>query len=173
MATSLYDISVRSYLQILGGLSTAMQKGAAHAAENNIDMKELINFRLRDDMLPFKFQVIATCHQSLGCLKGLRTGSFAPPPDMPDIDYAGLQQLVSETIEELGAMTEGDINALSNNDVIFKMGSMELPFQGEDFILSFSLPNFYFHATTTYDMLRIKGTPLGKLDFLGAVRFKG
>jgi hypothetical protein len=173
MATSLYDISVRSYLQILGGLSTAMQKGAAHAAESNIDMKELINFRLRDDMLPFKFQVIATCHQSLGGLKGLRTGSFAPPPDMPGIDYAGLQQLVSETIEELGAMTEGDINALSNNDVIFRMGSMELPFQGEDFILSFSLPNFYFHATTTYDMLRIKGTPLGKLDFLGAVRFKG
>jgi hypothetical protein len=172
MATSLYDISVRSYLQVLGGVSTALAKGATHAAENDIDMKELINFRLRDDMLPFKFQVIATCHQALGCLKGLRAGSFAPPPEMPGIDYAGLQQLVSDTIEELQAMTEDDINSLSNNDVIFRIGTMELPFQGEDFILSFSLPNFYFHATTTYDMLRIKGTPLGKLDFLGAVRFK-
>jgi hypothetical protein len=172
MATSLYDISVRSYLQILGGLATALQKGAVHAAENNIDMKELINFRLRDDMLPFKFQVIAACHQSLGCLKGLRAGNFAPPPEIPGIDYEGLQQLVNDTIEELQALSEDDVNALSNNDVIFRMGSMELPFQGEDFILSFSLPNFYFHATTTYDMLRIKGTPLGKLDFLGAVRFK-
>jgi hypothetical protein len=172
MATSLYDISVRSYLQVLGGVSTALAKGATHAAENDIDMKELINFRLRDDMLPFKFQVIATCHQSLGGLKGLQAGGFAPPPEMPGIDYAGLQKLVSDTIEELEAMTEDDINALSSNDVIFRMGTMELPFRGEDFILSFSLPNFYFHATTTYDMLRIKGTPLGKLDFLGAVRFK-
>lgn len=65
------------------------------------------------------------------------------------------------------------MNALANNDLIFTLGNMELPFQGEDFILSFSLPNFYFHATTAYDMLRIKGTPLGKMDFLSAVRFKG
>lgn len=172
MATSLYDISVRTYLQILGGLSAALEKGATYAAENDIDMKELINFRLREDMLPFKFQVIATCHQSLGGLKGLQAGSFAPPPEIPGIDYEGLQQLVSDTIEELEVMKEDDINALSDNEVIFRMGSMELPFQGEDFVLTFSLPNFYFHATTTYDMLRIKGTPLGKLDFLGAVRFK-
>lgn len=173
MATSLYDVSVRTYLQVLGGLSTVLEKGAKHAAENDLDMKELINFRLHDDMLPFKFQVIAACHQSLGCLKGAQSGAFAPPPQIPGIDYEGLQQLVSDTIAELQALSEDEVNALANNDLIFTLGSMELPFQGKDFILSFSLPNFYFHATTTYDMLRIKGTPLGKMDFLGAVRFKG
>ena len=168
MATSLYDISVKTYLQILGGLSNVLQKGAA---AGDLDLAELIDYRLRDDMLPFKFQVIAACHQSIGCLKGAQIGLFEPPPAIPGIDYAGLQKLVEDTIEELQSLSEDEVNALASQDLIFKMGDMKLPFKGEDFILSFSLPNFYFHATTAYDMLRIKGTPLGKMDFLGAVRF--
>ena len=172
MNTSLYDVTVKTYLQVLGGLANVLEKGAAHAAGNDIDLGELINYRLQEDMLPFKFQVIATCHQGLGCIRGVQAGLFEPPPTIPGIDYAGLQTLVADTITELKSLTEDEVNSLGDKDLTFKMGEMELPFQGEDFLLSFSLPNFYFHATTTYDMLRIKGTQLGKMDFLGAVRFK-
>ena len=172
MATSLYDVCVKTYLQILGGLAVVLDKGAAHAAENDIDLDNLINARLRDDMLPFKFQVIAACHQSLGCIRGAQVGLFQPPPTIPGIDYAGLQALVNDTIEELQTLSADEVDALADKELTFKLDSMELPFIGEDFLLSFSLPNFFFHVTTTYDMLRINGTPLGKIDFLGAVRFK-
>ena len=65
------------------------------------------------------------------------------------------------------------VNGFEGGEVVFKMGSTSLPFVTEDFIMSFSLPNFYFHATTAYDTLRKEGVPLGKMDFLGGMRMKG
>lgn len=171
MNTSLYDISIPTYLQILGGVANVLEKGKAHAADNGIDLDELINSKLRDDMYPFTFQVISCWHHSLGAIRGLEAGEFSPPPPKPGIDYEGLQALVQEAITELGNYSADDVNAFTGKDLIFKISGKELPFIAEDFILSFSLPNFYFHATTTYDMLRMNGTPLGKMDFLGAVRF--
>ena len=67
-------------------------------------------------------------------------------------------------------MTKNEINVLSAKAMLFKMGGFELPFTAEDFMQSFSLPNFYFHVTTTYDILRMEGVSLGKLDFLGKIR---
>jgi uncharacterized protein len=64
------------------------------------------------------------------------------------------------------------VNALEGKDVTFKVRDMTMPFTAEDFLLSFSLPNFYFHATTAYDILRLKGVPLGKRDFMGRMRLK-
>ncbi len=67
-------------------------------------------------------------------------------------------------------MSEEDINGLSGKPMKFKMGDFEIPFVAENFVMSFSLPNFYFHATTTYDMLRMAGVPLGKRDYMGEMR---
>jgi hypothetical protein len=89
---------------------------------------------------------------------------------MPDFDYSGLRDLVSDTVTELKMVEREEVDALEGNDVKFKMGDFEMPFTAENFILSFSLPNFYFHATTTYDILRMAGVPLGKMDFLGKLR---
>ncbi len=172
MANSLYDIAVPTYLQTLGGVASVLEKGKAHAAEHDIDLEAFIDSRMREDMLPFSFQIISCWHHSLGALRGLEAGEFRPPPSLEDLSYAKLQELVQEAIDGVGAYSADDVNALAGKDLTFKMSSMELPFKADDFILSFSLPNFYFHSTTTYAMLRMIGTPLGKMDFLGAVRFK-
>jgi hypothetical protein len=170
MAISIYDLSVGSYLQTLGGISAVLQKGTDYAAENELDLEGVVETRLHPDMLPFRFQVISVFHHSLGAINGMREGLFTPPPPMPDIDYAGLKALVEQATTELQAVSSEEINALEGKTVMFKAGKFEVPFTAENFLLSFSLPNFYFHATTTYDILRMAGVPLGKMDILGQMR---
>ena len=170
MAISLYDISVSNYLQVLGAMAGVLEKGGEFARENDLDLADLVDTRLRPDMLPFQFQVISVFHHSLGAIKGIREGVFSPPPSMPDIDYQGLRGLVEEATTGLKAESREEVDALEGKAMKFKMGDFEVPFTAENFILSFSLPNFYFHATTTYDILRIAGVPLGKMDFLGEMR---
>jgi len=170
MATSLYDMSVASYLQTLGAVSGFLDKGKAFAAENNIELDEIVNTQLRSDMFPFRFQVVSVWHHSLGAIKGIQAGEFGPPPALGELDYAALQGLVEEASNELGAMSSEAIDALAGKSVVFKLPGLELPFTAENFILSFSLPNVYFHATTAYDMLRMAGAPLGKQDFMGQMR---
>ena len=80
---------------------------------------------------------------------------------------------MTEARDELAALTPGDVDALVGRDVIFKLGERALPFTAEGFLMSFSLPNFFFHATTAYDILRHKGVPLGKRDFMGRLKMKG
>ncbi|MEH6588984.1 MAG: DUF1993 domain-containing protein [Halioglobus sp.] len=173
MAISLYDISISSYLQFLGATKGFMARGAAHAQENGIDLATIVDKRLYPDMLPFSFQVISVFHHSLGAINGVRSGVFSPPPAMAGIDYAGLQGLVDQAIEELGAVTRDEVEGFEGKAMKFQMGDFEMPFKTEDFLLSFSLPNFYFHITTAYDILRMEGVPLGKLDFMGAVKVAG
>ena len=170
MSLSLYDTSVPSYLQILGGVANVLAAGEKHAAENGLDLDELISFRLRDDMLPFSFQVVSVWHHSLGAINGIKAGEFAPPPTVEGVDYAKLRALVAEAIEGLQAESQDEINALEDKTMVFKVGGNDIPFTNVNFIQSFSLPNFHFHATTTYDMLRMHGVPLGKMDYLGALR---
>ena len=170
MAISLYDTSVASYLQILGGVDNVLAKGEQYCAENDIDLEDIVSYKLRDDMLPFSFQVISVWHHSLGAINGLKKGQFQPPPKMSGMDYPKLRGLVAEAIEALQAESREDIDALSGKPMLFKMGSTEIPFTTDNFLLSFSLPNFYFHATTTYSVLRLHGVPLGKMDYLGALR---
>ena len=97
---------------------------------------------------------------------------FVPPSSKSDLDYAGLQALVAEARSELSALTPEAVDALVGRDVVFKLGERALPFTAEGFLMSFSLPNFFFHATTAYDILRHKGAPLGKRDFMGRLNLK-
>ena len=90
-----------------------------------------------------------------------------------DLDYAGLQGLVADARAALQAVTPEEINALEGRDLIFEIGSRQMPFTVEGFLLSFSTPNLHFHATTAYDILRSKGVPLGKRDYMGQLRLKG
>lgn len=170
MASSLYDISVASFLQILRGVAGTLDKGMKHCQDTGQDPGEILAARLHDDMLPFTFQLWAVVHQSSGAIAGLRSGEFRPPAALPDLDYAGYQGLINDTITELESMSEDDINSLAGGTVIFKMGGNEIPFTTENFVLSFAIPNLMFHATTAYDMLRQRNVPLGKIDFLGSMR---
>ena len=173
MAVSIYDLSVPNHLQILTGVAGAMDKAGEYAAESELDLEQLVEYRLQEDMLPFSFQVISVWHHSLGAIEGLKAGIFEPPPSLGEPGYSELRALVAEATEKLSALSPDEVNALESQAVKFKMGDFELPFSTVDFIQSFSMPNFYFHATTTYDMLRIHGVPLGKMDFLGPMRVAG
>lgn len=167
MAISLYETSVASYLQVLDAISGVLARGAAHA---DLDQDSFVNSQMRDDMLPFHFQVNSVAHHSRGAIAGVLAGKFGPPPALEKTDYASLQRLVADAAATLGDVEPAEINAFEGKPVLFKVGDFEIPFTAENFLLSFSLPNFYFHATTTYSMLRMAGVPLGKMDFLGALR---
>jgi hypothetical protein len=170
MTTSLYDMSVPSYLQVLGGMATVMKKGADHYKEQGIDLGDLVESRLQPDMLPFSFQINSVKHHSLGAIEGLQRGEFNPPPSLGELDYAGLQGLVNDAISGLEALDREAVDSLAGKDMYFRMGDFEIPFTAENFVMSFSLPNFYFHATTAYDLLRMAGVQIGKMDYLGQMR---
>lgn len=172
MAFSLYDATVANYLQVVGAVSGFMDKSLAHFTANGIDPAEIVETRLFPDMLPFRFQVVSLAHHSRGAIEAARSGVFVPPSARPDLDYAGLQALVKDTQSELAGLTPEAVNALVGRDVTFKVGDRSLPFTAEGFLMSFSLPNFFFHATTAYDILRHRGAPLGKRDFIGRLNLK-
>jgi hypothetical protein len=170
MAFSLYDASVANYLQILGAANGFLEKGLAHFREKGVNLAEVVEARLATDMLPFHFQISSIAHHSRGAVDAARNGTFVPPKARPDLDYAGLQGLVKEAHDELAGLTPETVNALVGRDVTFKLGERSLPFKAEGFLMSFSLPNFFFHTTTAYDILRHKGVPVGKRDFMGRLK---
>jgi hypothetical protein len=170
VSISFYDASVGSYLQVLEAMSGVLDKGASHASETGLDLQEVVMTRLRDDMMPFHFQVVSVAHHSWGAMQGMQSGHFNPPSFALDLDYSGLQALITEAREGLGGLDKAEVEALADKSMVFKLGKNELPFTNQNFLLSFSLPNFYFHATTTYDILRVLGAPLGKMIFLGQMK---
>ncbi|MEH2610026.1 DUF1993 domain-containing protein [Bradyrhizobium sp. AZCC 1693] len=172
MAFSLYDASVANYLQTLGAVSGFLERGLVHFCEKNIDPDTMVEARLAPDMLPLRFQIISVAQHSRGAIEGVQSGEFRPPAANTPYDYAGLQGLVAQTQEALSAWTPDAVNALGGRDVVFHLGERQLPFTAEGFLMSFSLPNFYFHATTAYDILRTNGVPLGKRDFIGRMKMK-
>ncbi|MDO8396864.1 MAG: DUF1993 domain-containing protein [Bradyrhizobium sp.] len=173
MAFSLYDATVANYLQILGAVGGFLEKSLAHFREKGIDPAEIVEARMAPDMLPLRFQIVSVAHHSRGAIEAAKTGVFTPSMGKPDLDYAALQALVTEARDELAALAPDDVNALAGRDVTFRFGERALPFTAEGFLMSFSLPNFFFHATTAYDILRHKGAPLGKRDFMGRLKLKG
>ncbi len=170
MAFSLYAATVPSYLQILGSVAGVISKAEAFCAEKAIAPAEIIQARLADDMLPFAYQVKSTAVHSLGAITGLRKGVFSPDTTTPPDSFATLKARVAETVAALTAIEAPEIDAFIGRDMRFSFGERHIDFTAEEFLLSFSQPNFYFHATTAYDILRWKGVPLGKRDFLGHVR---
>lgn len=170
MAASLYDISAGSYIQSLEALLGVLDKGSAYCEEQGTDVNELLTQRLADDMLPLTFQLLMASIHSLGSIEGIRDGVFQPPHGIPEHNYAGFRAMIAETLEGLRALDRDEVDALAGKDMLFKIGEMEMPFTAENFILSFSLPNIYFHITAAYAILRAAGVPLGKRDFLGQLK---
>ena len=173
MAFSLYDATVANYLQILGSVGGYLDKSLTHFRDKGVDPAKMVEARLAPDMQPLRFQIVSVAHHSRGAMEGAKNGVFSPPSAKPDLDYAGLQALVTEARDELAALKPDAVNSLVGRDVAFKIGDRTLPFTAEGFLMSFSLPNFFFHATTAYGILRNSGAPLGKRDFMGRLNLKG
>jgi hypothetical protein len=172
MAFSLYDASVPSYLQTLGSVSGLLGKAEAFCAEHGIAPQDIIQARLAADMLPFAYQVKSTAVHSLGAIEGVRRGVFSPDMNPPPDSFAALKARITATQAALEAVDAAEVNAFMGRDMRFAFGDRQADFTAENFLLSFSLPNFYFHATTTYAILRWKGVPLGKRDYTGRLRLK-
>ena len=173
MAFSLYDATVANYLQILDAAVSFLDKSLTYFREKGIDPLEVVEARLAPDMLPFRFQIVSVAQHSRGAMEAAKIGVFTPPSSKPDLDYAALQALVTEARDELSVLRPETVNALLGHDVTFRVGDRTLSFTAEGFLMSFSLPNFFFHATTAYDILRHNGAPLGKRDFMGKLKLKG
>ena len=173
MSVSLYDISIASYLQTYAGMISCLDKGLSYCKEKGIDPEEIVNSRLHPDMNSFNFQVQAIVHHSIGALAAVKEGSYYPTAEVPPASYNDLQKLILGAQEKLRQAAPAEIDGRKGGEVVFRFKDFAIPFTVENFLLSFSLPNFYFHATTAYDILRMKGVPLGKVDYLGAMRSKG
>jgi len=173
MAFELYDFTVVPFLRTVSQVSWVLDKGLDHCREKGIDPQDMVDTRLIEDMRPLQFQVQSVAHHSVAAIESIQTGTFTPPPPIERQDYAGLQAMAAGAKDRLEAMKPDVINGLVGRDVVLKIGDRVMPFTAEDFLLTFSLPNFYFHATTTYDILRMKGVPLQKRDYLGPLKLKG
>src|SRR5580700_5990364 len=170
MALSLYAATVPSYRQILGAVSGLLDKADAFCTEKRLAPQDLIQARLADDMQPFAYQVKSTVVHSLGAIQGVRAGVFSPDTSAPPQTFAALKARIVETLAALEAIEAAELDSCVGRDMRFSFGDRHIDFTAENFLLSFSQPNFYFHAATTYDILRWKGVPIGKRDFLGVTR---
>lgn len=172
MAFSLYTATIPNFQQILGAVAGLLDKAEAFCAEKSLAPDALIQAKLAEDMLPFAYQVKSTAVHSLGAIEGLRRGVFSPDMTPPPATFADLKQRIAATRSAIDALTPAEVDAFVGRDMRFELGTRVMPFTGEDFLLSFSTPNFMFHAATAYDILRWKGVPIGKRDFLGRLRLK-
>ncbi|MGE3142373.1 MAG: DUF1993 family protein, partial [Hyphomonadaceae bacterium] len=157
--------------QTVGAVAGFLEKAKKDLQARNIDLEEVVETRLFEDMRPFRFQVICVANHSLGAIRALEKGVYKPS-EQPAYDYAGLQTLIAETLEGLRALKPADVNALEGRDMLFQVGDLKIPFTAENYVMSFAMPNLHFHATTAYDILRQKGVPVGKQDYLGQLRIK-
>ena len=172
MAFSLYHASVGAYLQILPSIAGLVTKAEAHCGEHGLSAEDLCGASLADDMWPFAKQVTSVAHHSAGAIAGLRAGVFGPDLSPAPNSFAALHSVITESIAALQAVDPAEINAMEGKDMRFEFGERRMDFTAEDFILTFSLPNFYFHASAAYAVLRGKGLKIGKMDYLGRPRLK-
>jgi hypothetical protein len=166
MAISFYDISVPVFLRGLGQLSHILDKGLAHAQATGIDPTVLVNARLAPDMYTLAGQIQAASDASkLGTarLAGVTAPSF---PDT-ETTYEELHARVAKTVDYLQSLDRALIDGQEERPVSMKARGNELQFTAQRYLLQFALPNFFFHVTTAYNVLRHSGVPLGKMDYLG------
>ncbi|MEZ5498410.1 MAG: DUF1993 domain-containing protein [Steroidobacteraceae bacterium] len=172
MSFSLYLATVPGYQQMLGAVRGLLDKAEAHCKEKGQDPAALIQAKLAPDMLPFAYQIKSTAVHSIGAIEGLRKGVFSPDRTTPPVDFDGLRAKVSAASEALAQIKPAELDGFMGRDMRFEIGDYRLEFTAENFLLSFSQPNFYFHVTTAYDILRWQGVNLGKRDYLGTPRVK-
>jgi hypothetical protein len=170
MATSLYDLSVPTFLQTVRAIGGFLDLAASHCAAIRTDPDDFVHARLFDDMAPFHFQIEAAWHHAVWGLEAIRTGVFAPPALVGPVPFGDLRAMISKAETALQSLTPDEVNSWSGRDLDLQIGPRNLAFTSESLILSFSLPNFYFHAVTAYDILRTRGVPLGKRDYEGRLR---
>jgi hypothetical protein len=165
---SLYDVSVPSFIRALKNMDAFLEKGAAWFAEQGRPESELTGARLIPDMHP----LIAQIQRASDSAKGLavRVGGIENVA-MPDeeVTIADLRARIARTIAVLEATPRTGFDGKEDVEVEVKTPNRTMVFTGRDYVLDFAIPNFFFHVTTAYALLRKEGVPIGKMDYLGAI----
>ena len=166
MTISMYQASVPVYLQYLNSISAVLDKGAAFAEAKKIDPAVLLQTRLYPDMHPLVKQVQIFTDQAT---RGVSRLAGVEPPPFPDTEanFADLKARIAKAIAHVQSFTPEQIDGSEGRDIVMKTPRGDLTFKGLQYLLGFSLPNFFFHATTTYAVLRHVGVEIGKMDFMG------
>lgn len=168
MAITMYSASVPVFTRILKNLAAILEKAQAHAEAKKLEPDALLNARLFPDMFPLVKQVQVATDFAKGT--GARLAGVEPP-SYADTEktFPELIARVQKTVDFLNTLKPNQIEGSEGRDIALKMRSGELNFKGEPYLNFFSLPNFYFHVTTAYAILRHNGVELGKMDFIGGV----
>jgi len=166
MSNDLYQASVPQFLRMLGNLKAILEKGAAHAAARKIEESALLDARLFPDMFPLMVQVRIASDFARGTTARL-SGAEPPPVEDNEKSFAELVARVDAAMGYVRGLSAAKFEGAEKREVKRKIRGVERTFSGSDYLYQFALPNFYFHLTTAYAILRHNGVEVGKTDFLG------
>jgi uncharacterized protein len=167
MSLSMYQASIPAFFQMLNNLSVILDKADAHARNHEID-PEVLNYRLAPDMLPFVRQIQIAADLAKGSAARL-AGVEVPKHDDTEKTFADLKARLTKTATFVQSFKPGDIEGSEDREISLKLGEHAMSFKGQPYLVHFVMPNFYFHCTTAYDILRHCGVELGKRDFIGSI----
>ncbi len=166
MTISMYQASVPRFVYILGNLSNILDKAQALVDAKKIDDAILTNYRLYPDMLPMATQVRIACDTVKGVVARL-AGVDIPVFEDNEKTLGELKARIAKTIAFVQTFSAGQIDGSEDRAIVVKRGDKETHYKGLQFLLGHATPNFYFHVTTTYNILRHNGVEIGKRDYLG------
>lgn len=166
MVISMYDLSVAVYSRMLTNLAGMLDKAATFAAEKKFDGTVLVNARLAPDMFPLSRQVQIACDFAKGGSARL-AGIEVPTRNDNETTLDDLKARVAWTRDFIGSIPREKFNDAAERPIVHELRTMTIKLPGFAYLQGFSLPNFYFHVTTTYNILRHNGVPIGKTDFIG------
>ena len=168
MTLSMHTSSAPTFLRTLTAMSSWLQAAEAHASARNFDADQFVDFQLTPDMKPLSFQVQAACDSAKLCVARL-AGTNAPSWADDESTIGELLSRVAKTIEYVNSVSADQVDGSEKRVIEMQAGAdRTFTFTGEDYLRGFALPNFFFHATMAYALLRQGGVPIGKMDFLGA-----
>lgn len=166
MSLTMYQASIPVFVRMLGNLSAILDKAAAHAEAKKIDPAIFVNARLAPDMYPLSRQVQIATDMVKGCAARL-AGIEVPRYEDNETTFAELQARIAKTKAFLQSVSAEQIDGSEDRKITLKFGSRELNLLGQAYLLDFVLPNFHFHLTTAYAILRHNGVEIGKKDYTG------
>jgi hypothetical protein len=170
MAIGMYSASIPVYQRMLGALSKNLEKGSAWAQAKKVDEAVFGATRLVPDMLPLTRQVQIACRFAEESAARLAGREIPKPPENAEKTLGELRARIAAVQADLkNNYKQPDIDGSETRDITLTIGGNPLPLKGEQYLLFFALPNFYFHVTTAYDIMRQSGVELGKRDFLGGI----
>jgi hypothetical protein len=167
MSLSMYQASVPAFLQMLNNLSAILDKAEAYAGNRKIDPEVLLNYRLTPDMFPFLRQIQIAADLAKGA--AARLAGVEVPKHDTEKTFADLKARLDKTVIFVESIQPGDIDGSEGRDITLTLSEHTLSFKGQPYLVHFVLPNFYFHCTTAYNILRHCGVELGKRDFIGTI----